>query len=182
MVKHCRFIGLTLMLMLGIMLSGIEKPTEAAAATERPKNIKVNIVGFVAPTGMHLRAELIAEALRKEYPDWAVKAFATPKAVGDVLRHRQEKSAQFFMSLQPWRLERQSFGPAFRKRGIDFAKVFQWNPVIPTDKASVHFFVLNKTGLTSARDIVTKRYPLKAGYSAPGGHVTLSTQSLNTMG
>ncbi|MFC1867948.1 TAXI family TRAP transporter solute-binding subunit [Thermodesulfobacteriota bacterium] len=181
MVKKCGFIFLSLMLMLSIMSSVISYLPEAAAQ-DRPKNIKVNIVGFVPSTGMHLRAELVAEALRREYQDWAVKALATPKAVGDVLRHRRGRTAQFFISLMPWALAKQSYGPGFKKRGVDFAKEYPWNPVITTGQALVHFLMLNKTGLTSVKDIVDKKYPLKVGYSSPGGHATLFNTMLEFYG
>jgi hypothetical protein len=66
---------------------------------------------------MHYRAELVAESLRKEYPDWIVRAVSILKGAADVIGHRRKKSAQLFISLMPWPLEVEAVAPFLRGVG-----------------------------------------------------------------
>lgn len=151
---------LSLILTVGIASSW----AKSEPPIERPKNINVVIIGFVVGTSMQLRAEFIAEALRNEYPDWTIKSLATPKGSMDVRRHRQKKTANFFLTLSPWKCGREYHMPVYRDAGIDYDKVFNHFPVIPTDTKTVHFFVLNESKLASIRDLKNIKYPLKIGY------------------
>ncbi len=164
MVKKCVLIAVSLILVFGTVLSGFAKE---AQVPERPKNVKLTIVGFTVGTSMHYRAELVAEALRKEYPDWSVRAVSTLKGAVDVIGHRRKKSAQFFISLMPWPLEVEAFGPIFKRRGLDYEKLFTWSGVLPLARKYIHSIVQEKTGLTSLKDMVDKKYKIKVGMSRP---------------
>ncbi len=148
---------------------------------ERPKNLDIKIVGFSPGTSMQLRADLIAEALRREYPDWTVKALATARASADVHKHRAEKTANFFLSLMPWPAEIEAYGPEFKKIGVDFEKLYTWSAVIPTEIKQTHFWVLNKTGLNSLKEVAIKKYPLKIGLMFPS-HVPMFRRLLGFYG
>ena len=165
MTKWWKFIAFSLLFVLPIVFSAYGAP--GSPSLERPKDVKLNIVGFQVGTSMQFRAELIGEALRKEYPDWNIKVVSTGKGTMDVQRHIREKTAQFILSIAPWKCEVEAYTPAYRQQGIDFEKDFLWLPVIPSNNKAVHFFVLTNTGFTSVKDVIDKKYPLKVGYSAP---------------
>lgn len=92
MKKGYLWTALSLSLVFGLLSSGFAQQTP-----ERPKNLRLTIVGFQVGTSMQYRAELVAEALRKAYPDWSVRAVSTVKGPLDVFRHRSKKTAQFFV-------------------------------------------------------------------------------------
>jgi hypothetical protein len=153
-------------MIISIVLLNVYFPV-LGISSERPKNVELKIIGFSPGTSMQLRADLIAEALRREYPDWNVKALATARASADVHKHRAEKTANFFLSLMPWPAEIEAYGPEFKKIGVDFEKLYIWFPVIPSEIKQTHFWVLRKTGLTSLKDVILKKYPLKVGLMFP---------------
>ena len=157
--------GMSILLSVGTSFLAYAAP--ASPQLERPRNVRLDIVGFQVGTSMHFRAELIGQALRKEYPDWNIKSVSTSKGVADVQKHIKEKTSQFCLTLGPWKLEIEAYSPFYRQQGINFEKEFAWLPVMPVNKKPVHFFVLADTGFTSVKDIVSKKYPLKIGYSVP---------------
>ena len=159
--KRRMLIGLSLVLVLIVALPAY------STALERPKNVELKLVGFIVGTSLHFRAELIAEALRKEYPDWNVRAISTPKGPRSVFEHRRNKTAQFFVSLTPRPQEIEVWTPIYKKQGIDFVKDFNWFGVIPLATKYVHCIVPKKTGLNGIKDIADKKYPVKVGMTRP---------------
>ncbi|MDP2646334.1 MAG: TAXI family TRAP transporter solute-binding subunit [Desulfobacterales bacterium] len=162
MKKGCLWTVLSLFLVFCVLSSGF-----AQQAPERPKNLKLTILGMQVGTSIQYRAELFAEALRKAYPDWSVRAVATVKGPADVLTHRSKKSVEFFVGLMPWGQEKAAFGPLYKKRGIDFEKDFAWTGVIPSSTKYIHCIVKADTGITSLKDMIDKKAKIKVGLSRP---------------
>ncbi len=134
--------------------------TSSPASGEHPQNVKLTIIGFTAGTSLQLRADAVAEALRVEYPDWTVTSLAT-KGSADNISRRIAGETDFFFATIPRQVEIQS--QALLYPGIDFEKATAYSLVMPVSPQYVHFFVLGKTGLTSIRDMVDKKYPFTVG-------------------
>jgi TRAP transporter TAXI family solute receptor len=134
--------------------------TSAPPAGERPQNVKLTIMGFTAGTSLQLRADAVAEALRVEYPDWTVTSLAT-KGSADNISKRIAGEIDFFFATAPRPLEIQSEGPLYPE--IDYEAATAYSLVMPVSPRYVHFFALGKTGFTSIRDIVDRKYPFTIG-------------------
>jgi TRAP transporter TAXI family solute receptor len=137
----------------------------------RPQDIELTIFGFIAGTSMQLRADAIAEAIRVEYPDWRVTS-VTPGGEAKLISKRIEGKADYFLTMYPRLLEIEVQAPL--QPEIDFEQATAYSLVVPTSPRYVHFFAMGKTGLTSIRDIVDKKYPFKAGTGAGGAKLLFS--------
>lgn len=152
-------IGLALVLAT-LPLTAACPGTSSPPAAERPQNVKLTIVGFTAGTSLQLRADAVAEAIRVEYPDWRVTSLAT-KGAADNISKRIAGEMDFFFVTAPRAVEIQSEAPLYPE--IDYEQATAYSLVMPVSPHYVHFFALGKTGLTSIRDMVDRKYPFTVG-------------------
>ena len=167
--------ALALLLPLALLLSCAPAP---APPKGRPQNIELTILGFRAGTSMQLRADAIAEAIRKEYPDWKVASLA-PGGEAQLIAKRISGEWDFLLTPYPRLLELEVHVPLHPE--IDFAKASDYSIVMPTSPHYIHFFALGKTGLNSIKELVDKKYPFKAG-TGPGGSKLLFSKILEHYG
>lgn len=171
-------LAVCVILALAILLPACAQPEQTLPPEQRPQNVKLTIVGFRAGTGQQLRADAIAEAIRMEYPDWNVTSLAAG-GEAQVINKRIKGEADYFFSMYPRHLEIEVQAPLHPE--IDFKEATAYSAVMPTSPSYVHFFAMGGTGLTSVRDIVDKRYPLKVGVG-PGGSTLLFSKILEHYG
>jgi len=177
-IRRRALLALCVILAPAILLLACGEPAPTAPLEERPQNVELTLYGFIAGTSMQLRADAIAEAIRVEYPDWKVTSIAV---VGSAQRtsKRIEGECDYFLTGYPRLLEIEAEAPLHPE--IDFEQATAYSLVMPTSPRYVHFFAMGKTGLTSIRDIVDKKYPFKAGTGA-GGAKLLFTKILEYYG
>lgn len=176
-IKRVTLLTLCLMLALTTLLPACAQP-EPTPPGDRPQNIDLTILGFRAGTSMQLRADAIAEAIRVEYPDWRVASLA-PGGEAQLLEKRIADEYDYLVTPYPRLLELEVHVPL--RPEIDFAKATEYSVVMPTSPHYIHFFALGKTGLTSIKDIVDKKYPFKVG-TGLGGSKLLFTKILEHYG
>jgi TRAP transporter TAXI family solute receptor len=164
-------IGLALILAVLPLLAACPGPAPTTPSEERPQNVQLTMCGFIAGTSMQMRADAIAEAIRVEYPDWKVTSVA-PGSEAQLISKRIAGEADYFFTPYPRLLEVEVQAPLHPE--IDYEKVTAYSLVMPTSPRYVHFFATGKTGLTSIRDIVDKRYPFKAGTGAGASKLLFS--------
>jgi len=156
---------MSLILVLTVFLPALADANPNPA--ERPKGVRVRIVGLYAGTSMQLRAEIIAEALRREYPDWKIQAIA---AVGRTSTHewRRNKEVDLFLNNTTRPMEIEAYRPAYKKAGLDVEKAIPDYDVIMFSSWKIeHFITKTETGITSFKDIIDKRYPAQWCYPVP---------------
>ncbi len=175
--KRVVLLTLCLILALVILLPACAQP-EPTPPGDRPQNINLTLLGFRAGTSMQLRADAIAEAIRAGYPDWQVASLA-PGGEAQLLEKRIAGEMDYLVTPYPRLLELEVHVPL--RPEIDFARVTEYSVVMPTSPHYIHFFALGKTGLTSIKDIVDKKYPFKVGTGA-GGSKLLFTKILEYYG
>jgi TRAP transporter TAXI family solute receptor len=164
-------IGLALILAMLPLLAACPGPAPTTPSGERPQNVQLTMCGFIAGTSMQMRADAIAEAIRVEYPDWKVTSLA-PGSEAQLISKRITGEADYFFTPYPRLLEVEVQAPLHPE--IDYEKVTAYSLVMPTSPRYVHFFTTGKTGLTSIRDIVDKRYPFKVGTGAGASKLLFS--------
>jgi TRAP transporter TAXI family solute receptor len=161
-IKRGALLAVCVILALAILLPACAEPAPPPPQ-ERPQNVELTILGFRAGTAQQLRADAIAEALRVEYPDWKVSSIVGG-GEAQVIDKRIKGEADFFFSMYPRSLEIEAHAPLHPE--IDFEKATAYSAVMPLTNRPLHFLVMAKTGLTSIRDVVDKKYPFKAGIGA----------------
>lgn len=134
--------------------------TSSPPAGDRPKDVKLTIIGFRAGTSVQLRADAVAEAIRVEYPDWTVTSLAT-KGSADNVSKRIAGETDFFFVTSPRPVELRAEAPLYPD--IDFESATAYSVVMPGAPRYVHFFVMDSTGITSIQDMVDSRYPFTVG-------------------
>jgi hypothetical protein len=151
-------------LALAILLPACAAPP-TTPPTERPHNVKLTILGFLAGTSSQLRLEAIAEAIRVEYPDWKVNSPAAggeAKMVSKIIAGE----ADFYPNLYPRPLEIEFQAPLHP--GVDYEQATAYNLVIPSTPRYIHFFARGNAGLSSIREIVDQKRQLSWGIGAGG--------------
>jgi uncharacterized protein len=159
-IRRCVLLLVYIGLVLAVFLPACAGPAATTPSTGAPQNVELTVLGFRAGTAQQLRADAIAEILRTEYPSWTV---ASIMAGGEsqVISKRIEGKADLFFSMFPREFEIEAHGPLHPE--IDFAKATEYSAVLPLTNRPLHLVVMGKTGLTSIRDIVDKKYPFTAG-------------------
>jgi TRAP transporter TAXI family solute receptor len=168
LIKRSALLAVCVILALAILLPACAEPAPTPPPEGRPQNVKLTLLGFVAGTTMQMRADAIAEAIRLEYPDWQVNSVA-PGGVAQLTSKRIKGEMDFFLTPYPHRLQVEAETPFYPE--IDFEKVIAYCSVTPTSPRYIHFFAMDKTGLTSIRDIVDQKYPFKAGTGSGGSEL-----------
>jgi TRAP transporter TAXI family solute receptor len=176
-IRRYALLAVCVILALAILLPACAKPAPTTPS-ERPQNVELTIFGFVAGTGQMLRTDSIAEAIRVEYPDWKVTSLAAG-GEAQLISKRIAGEADFFLTPYLRRLEIEVQTPLHSE--IDFEQATAYSLVMPVSIAYVHFFAMGRTGLTSIREIVDKKLPLKVGVG-PGGSSLLFSKILEHYG
>jgi TRAP transporter TAXI family solute receptor len=164
-IKRCALLAVCVILALATLLTACSGPAPTPTPGERPQNIELTILGFMAGTTFQIRADAIAEAIRLEYPDWTVTSIA-PGGESQLVSKRLAGEGDFFLTPYVRQLEVEVQAPLHPE--IDYDQVTAYNLVVPTASQYIHFFALGKTGVTSIKDIVDQKYPFTVGVG-PGG-------------
>jgi TRAP transporter TAXI family solute receptor len=151
-----------------VLLTACPSSSPTAPPAGRPQNVDLTILGFITGTTFQMRADAIAEAIRLEYPDWTVNSIA-PGGESQLVNKRLAGEGEFFLTPYVRQLEIETQAPLHPE--VDYAKATAYNLVAPTAPQYIHFFALGKTGLTSIKDIVDRKYPFTVGVG-PGGSRT----------
>jgi TRAP transporter TAXI family solute receptor len=162
-IKRVVLLAVCVILALAILLPACAKP--APPPLERPQNVELTILGFMAGTSSQLRVEAIAEAIRVEYPDWKV---ASPTAGGEaqMISKIIAGEADFHLSLYPRPLEIEFQTPLHPD--INYEQATAYNLVMPSAARYIHFFARGDIGLNSVREIVDQKRQLRWGIGAGG--------------
>jgi TRAP transporter TAXI family solute receptor len=139
--------------------------------SQRPKNIKLDMMGFVPGTPLQADAEAMGMALMREYPDWKVRVLASRKGPAGVSEAREKKTVDVFIQLGPWKAEKVVYTPIFKH--LNYEKDMAYQALAPHSVRPVHLLVLKETGLTSFKDLITKRFPARIGYDGLGYEIVL---------
>ena len=136
-------------------------PAEPLAPTNAdPGEVSLVFMGFVPGGSMQMRADAMAEAVRREHPEWQVTSFA-PGGEARLQETRIQQAADFYLPPVFRRLEIEVHGPLHPD--IDYEKLTDYRIVMPSSYAYIHFLAQGTTGLSDIGDIVERRYPFKMG-------------------
>ncbi len=118
------------------------------------------IAGFKAGYISQMRADGIAEACRREHPEWEVTSIA---AGGEsrIIEKRISGELDFFFTNGVRQLELLVQEPLHPD--IDFETASDYRLVLPLYYMYVHIPARKDTGLTEPSDIVEQRYPFRLG-------------------
>ncbi|MBA7566015.1 MAG: TAXI family TRAP transporter solute-binding subunit [Dehalococcoidia bacterium] len=164
-IRRLALLAVCMVLALAVLLTACPASAPTVPSGDRPQDIELTILGFIVGTSFQMRADAIAEAIRLEYPDWTVTSIA-PGGESKLVSKRIAGEGDFFLTPYVRQLEIEVQAPLHPE--IDYEQVTAYNLVVPTAPQYIHFFALGKTGLTSIRDIVDRKYPFTVGVG-PGG-------------
>ena len=135
--------------------------------SQRPENVKIDMIGFIPGTPLQVDSETMAMALMREYPDWKVLVRASRKGPAGIMEVREKKAVDMFVQLSAWKLEKAVY-PKLYKHLKNYEKEMSYQALAPHSVRPVHFLVLEDTGLESIKDMIDKKFPARAGYVGIG--------------
>jgi TRAP-type uncharacterized transport system substrate-binding protein len=145
--------------------------TTAWGEPQRPRDITLDMLGFVAGTPLQADAEVMGMALMREYPDWRVRVQASRKGPAGIYEARQQKSVDLFIQLGPWKAEKIVYAPIFKH--LNYERDMSYEALAPHSTRPIHFLVLKDTGLTSVKDLFSKKFPARIAYDGLGYEILL---------
>ena len=156
-------VSLLLLVVFLWTLPGCASPRTDAPVDGPDEAVSLTIFGLAPGSGMQLRADAIAEAVRLEHPDWNVSSMA---AGGEarLIEKRVSGEADLYYSSSFRALEVPVF--ASLHPGIDFEAATNYHIVLPSSVVYVQMFAMGSTGLETPADVVERQCPFKLGCGA----------------
>ena len=131
-----------------------------APATDYGDTQNITIVGFRAGSTSQMRADGIAEACRREHPDWGITSLAAGGSAR-IIETRISNEADFFFTWGHRHLELLVQEPLHPE--IDFEAASDYRLVLPLYDTHIHMPTREETGLREPADIVERQYPFRLG-------------------
>ncbi len=130
---------------------------------ESKKEVTLVLGGFFPGTSMHLRAQAMGGAIRREFPDWKLTVTSGTSAKENEVEYLKGKR-DLFITTTTWKAD-----VAVMSRGVpDYAKRMDAMAVMPTSMKTHQFLINMNTGLNSVNDIRTRKFPLRVGTTTKG--------------
>jgi TRAP transporter TAXI family solute receptor len=138
-------------------------PLQGHAAEAQKGDVSLVIGGFFPGTSLHLRAQAIGAAIRRDFPDWKLTVTSATSAKENEVEYLKGKR-DLFVTTSTWKAE-----VAVMSKGVpDYAKRLDAMSVMPTCMKTHQFLVNANTGLNSLNDIRLKKFPLRVGMTTKG--------------
>jgi len=138
-------------------------PLQGHAAEAHKGDVSLVIGGFFPGTSMHLRAQAIGGALRRDFPDWKLTVTSGTSAKENEVEYLKGKR-DLFVTTTTWKAD----VTVMSKGTPDYVKRMDAMVVMPTSMKTHQFLVNANTGLNSVHDIRLKKFPLKVGTTTKG--------------
>jgi uncharacterized protein len=138
-------------------------PPQGHGAEARKGEVTLVLGGFFPGTSMHLRAQAMGGAIRRDFPDWKLTVTSGTSAKENEVEYLKGKR-DLFITTTTWKAD-----VAVMSKGTpDYVKRMDAMAVMPTSMKTHQFLINMNTGLNSVNDIRLKKFPLKVGTTTKG--------------